>query len=282
MVGGAAQREVDPGGRPSTDVELDSGLVVGRQTLVADSNTGLSQETKDNALAEPVVRMSERVDWPAFVVTTSCWIASGGRRCSTSWVKRLFAGLTTTGSLRRAARRLSRRRRVARRTKCGLSSFSAQELHWIHTPRGLFKPSDPVPPTYQTRQAFFATGRNRAATVRYRPDWSPGPEAGTKLPRGDGSPTPSTGVCPGRVGRRVGGEWVNRTLPCVVVRGVDTVVGWQRVRGSGLRRCWVRRAGAGRSVLAEPRRRGICISTLPASDRWRFRCPRRKPGSCVA
>lgn len=69
VVGGAAQREVDPGCRPSTDVELDSfGLVVGRQTLVADSNTGLSQETKDNALAEPVVRMSERVDWPAFVV----------------------------------------------------------------------------------------------------------------------------------------------------------------------------------------------------------------------
>ena len=68
VVGGAAQPDADPGGRPSTDVELDSGLVVGRQTLVADSNTGLSQETKDNALAEPVVRMSERVDWPAFVV----------------------------------------------------------------------------------------------------------------------------------------------------------------------------------------------------------------------
>ena len=69
VVGGAAQPDADPGGRPPTDVELDSfGLVVGRQTLVADSNTGLSQETKDNALAEPVVRMSERVDWPAFVV----------------------------------------------------------------------------------------------------------------------------------------------------------------------------------------------------------------------
>jgi len=37
-VGGAAQPDADPGGRPSTDVELDSfGLVVGRQTLVADS-----------------------------------------------------------------------------------------------------------------------------------------------------------------------------------------------------------------------------------------------------
>src|SRR5664279_5373326 len=81
---------------------------------------------------------------------------------------------------------------------------TSQELHWIHTSRGLFKPSDPVPPTYQTRQAFFATGRNRAATVRFRPDWSPGPEAATKLPRVDGSPTPSTGVRPGRVGRRVG------------------------------------------------------------------------------
>ena len=68
VVGGAAQREVDPGCRPSTYVELDSGLVVGRQTLMADSNTGLSQETKDNALAEPVVRMSDLVDWPAFVV----------------------------------------------------------------------------------------------------------------------------------------------------------------------------------------------------------------------
>ena len=67
--GEQAQPDADLGGRPSTDVELDSfGLVVGRQTLVADSNTGLSQETKDNALAEPVVRMSERVDWPAFVV----------------------------------------------------------------------------------------------------------------------------------------------------------------------------------------------------------------------
>jgi hypothetical protein len=55
VVGGAAQPDADPGGRPSTDVELDSfGLVVGRQTLVADSNTGLSQETKDNALSEPV------------------------------------------------------------------------------------------------------------------------------------------------------------------------------------------------------------------------------------
>ena len=43
VVGGAAQPDADPGGRPSTDVELDSfGLVVGRQTLVADSNTGLS------------------------------------------------------------------------------------------------------------------------------------------------------------------------------------------------------------------------------------------------
>ena len=54
-VGGAAQPDADPGGRPSTDVELDSfGFVVGRRTLVADSNTGLGQETKDNALAEPV------------------------------------------------------------------------------------------------------------------------------------------------------------------------------------------------------------------------------------
>ena len=53
LVGGAAQPDADPGGRPST--ELDGfGLVVGRQTLVADSNTGLSQETKDNVLAEPV------------------------------------------------------------------------------------------------------------------------------------------------------------------------------------------------------------------------------------
>ena len=52
VVGGAAQPDADPGGRPSTDVELDSfGLVVGRQTLVADSVTGLSSpETKDKAL----------------------------------------------------------------------------------------------------------------------------------------------------------------------------------------------------------------------------------------
>ena len=118
--GEQAQPDADPGGRPSTDVELDSfGLVVGRQTLVADSNTGLSQETKDNALAEPVVRMSDLVDWPALWSTTSCWIASGGRRCSTLWVKRLFAGLTTTGSLRRVARRLSTRRRVGKTDEIG-------------------------------------------------------------------------------------------------------------------------------------------------------------------
>ena len=46
VVGGAAQPDADPGGRPSTDVELDSfGLVVGRQTLVADSNTASARRS---------------------------------------------------------------------------------------------------------------------------------------------------------------------------------------------------------------------------------------------